>query len=111
MREPHQVAIEAQAIKPVESKSSEGKPLKPRENKSKSPSAQAFEDWINVLFDASGRAIRGLTPIAVLAFSVIELVNPDLFGHQHISVELAQTLLGASLGALGIDLIGRRRGR
>jgi hypothetical protein len=39
-------------------------------------------------------------PIAVLGFAGVELVNPDLPGQHHISPGLAQTLLGAALGAL-----------
>jgi hypothetical protein len=79
-----------------------------KQAREKSPSARAFEDWVNVIFDATGRAVHGLLPIGVLAFSGLELVNPDLLGHQHISAEFAQTLLGVSLGALGMDFLGRR---
>jgi hypothetical protein len=77
----------------------------------KSPSAQAFQDWVDVCLDAAGRVARGVAPWAVLGFSIVELVNPDFFGPHHISPELAQTLLGASIGALGMDLVGLRGGR
>jgi Na+/H+-translocating membrane pyrophosphatase len=80
----------------------------PRE---KSASARAFEDWTDVIFDTSGRAVQGVAPLAVFAFAAIELINPDMLGQHHISAELAQTLLGGSLGALGIDIFGRRSSR
>jgi hypothetical protein len=82
-----------------------------KQARNQSPSAHAFEDWVNIIFDATSRAVRGLAPIAVLAFAGVELVNPDLLGRQHISAELAQTLLGVSLGALGMDFFGRRARR
>jgi hypothetical protein len=77
----------------------------------KSPSAQAFDDWVDVVFGAAQRIVRGVAPVAVLVFAGIELVNPGALGQHHISAELAQTLLGASLGALGMDLISRKGGR
>ena len=80
----------------------------PRE---KSPSAQALEDWIDVVFAATGRAVRGMAPLAVFVFASVELVNPDMLGQHHISSELAQALLGGSLGAMGIDILGRRNSR
>jgi hypothetical protein len=30
-----------------------------KQARDKSPSARAFEDWVNVIFDATGRAVRG----------------------------------------------------
>jgi|SRR5215470_7905873 len=74
----------------------------------RSYSAQALEDWIDVVFAATGRAVRGMAPLAVFVFASVELVNPDMLGRSHISSELAQTLLGGALGAMGIDIIGRR---
>ena len=97
----------------VKSAGTEGevRPLTELPHHDRRSSAQKFDEWINVLFNASSRILQGAAPIVVLAFSVIELVNPKLLGEQSISRELAQTLLGASLGALGIDFIGRRRTR
>jgi hypothetical protein len=74
----------------------------------RSPSAQVAEDWADVLFTVAGRMGRGLVPYGVLAFAGIELVSPDLLGQNHISSDLAQTLVGASLGALGVNMVGQR---
>ena len=85
-------------------------PTVPEETRARerSPSAQVVEDWADVLFIVAGRMGRGLVPYAVLAFAGIELVSPDLLGQNHISSDLAQTLVGASLGVLGVNMVGQR---
>jgi hypothetical protein len=74
----------------------------------RSPSAQVAEDWADVIFTVAGRMGRGLVPYAMLAFASVELVNPDLLGQNHIGSDLAQILVGASLGALVVDAVGQR---
>jgi len=74
----------------------------------RSPSAQIVEDWADVIFATAGRMGRGLVPYTVLAFASIELVNPDLLGQNHISSDLAQILVGASLGALAVSIVEQR---
>jgi hypothetical protein len=71
----------------------------------KAPSAQAFEDWIDVLFHAVHRAVLGLTPYAVLTFAAVEFLNPDLVGEHHISTDFAQILVGGALGKLGMSFL------
>jgi hypothetical protein len=44
----------------------------------------------------------------VLAFASFELINPDFLGQNHISSDLAQILVGASLGVLGVNVVGQR---
>jgi len=85
-------------------------PTVPEETRARerSPSAQVVEDWADVLFTVAGRMGRGLVPYLVLGFAGIELVSPDLLGQNHISSDLAQTLVGASLGALGVSMVGQR---
>jgi hypothetical protein len=74
--------------------------------------AMIVQDWIDIVFDAVSRATRGAIPFGVLIFAAVELANPDLISAtHHISPELAQTLLGAALGALGMDIVGRGRRR
>jgi len=81
------------------------------QNRITTPTAAAFRDWIEVCFDAVGRMVVGAVPLGVIIFAIIELVNPSLLGQKSISPELAQTLLGAGLGTLGMDIVGRRGGR
>jgi len=76
------------------------------------PSAQAFADWVDVLFAVAGRLVRAALPLAIFVLAAVELVTADSLGPRHISSELAQTLLGASIGAFAVDLFagrGRRR--
>jgi hypothetical protein len=74
----------------------------------RSPSAQVAEDWADVIFAVAGRMGQGLVPYAVLAFASFELINPDFLGQNHISSDLAQILVGASLGVLGVNVVGQR---
>src|SRR5262245_15375397 len=78
-----------------------------------STSAVVAQEWIDVIFDASARAMRGALLVGILVFAIVELASPEIISPtHHISSELAQTLLGAALGALGMDIYGRsRRGR
>ena len=71
----------------------------------KAPSAQAFEDWVDVLFPAVHRAVLGLTPYAVLTFAAVEFLNPYLLGEHHISTDFAQILVGAAIGKLGMSFL------
>jgi hypothetical protein len=71
----------------------------------KAPSAQTFEDWIDVLFQSVHRGVLGLIPYAVLAFAAVEFLNPDLLGEHHISADFAQILVGGALGNLGMAIL------
>jgi len=76
-----------------------------RRAREKSPSAQAFEDWIDVLFHAVHRAVLSLTPYVVLTFAAVEFLNPDLLGDHHISTDFAQILVGGALGKVGMSFL------
>jgi hypothetical protein len=71
----------------------------------KAPSAQAFEDWMDVLFHAVHQAVLGLMPYAVLTFAAVEFLNPELLGEHHISTDFAQILIGGALGKLGMSFL------
>jgi hypothetical protein len=74
-------------------------------DREKAPSAQAFEDWIDVWFHAVHRAVLALAPYAVLTFAAVEFLNPDLVGEHHISTDFAQILVGGALGKLGMSFL------
>jgi hypothetical protein len=82
---------------------SDEKPVRQR-----SPSAQVVEDWADVICAVAERMGRGLVPYAVLAFASFELLDPDLLGQNHINSDLAQILVGGSLGALAVNIVGQR---
>jgi hypothetical protein len=51
-------------------------------------------------------------PLAIAAFGVTELINPEFLSTaHHISTDLAQMLLGAGVGTFGLNIYtGRSRG-
>jgi hypothetical protein len=78
----------------------------PKRGRRKTPSAQAVEDWANVLFGIANRAIGGLTRYALLIYCGIEVLNPDLLSQHPIKPEIAQFLFYGLLAQFGVKIVG-----